>query len=125
LTDLDEVATKLLHGAVNPSQKKGETSMSYDTDIDNEKLSIKSGKRQLRKNADTSPHDLGVLTTVLEVAALTLTTEPGKTFSFDELMKEAREIGGKSLKLDARDAEIMLKKPTFLKPVGKGQYRLR
>jgi hypothetical protein len=124
LTDLDEVATRLLHGEANPSPEKGETIMSYDTDIEYEQLSLDAGKRKLRKNTQASAQDLGIITTVLEIAALTLTTEAGKTFSFNQLMDEAREIGGKNLNLQEKDAKIVLKKPSFLKKAGKA-YRLR
>ena len=127
LTDLDKVATQLLIGSgANPSSAmEEETAMSYDMDIENEQLSYDdSGKRELRKNATASPKDLGVIVTVLEVAALSLTNEPGKTFSFDQLMHEARDIGGKDLELDERDIKTVLKKASFLKKAGK-EYHLR
>jgi hypothetical protein len=100
--------------------------MSYDADIENEELTYEGGVRVLRKNAkDASPTDLGVIVTLLEVAALSLTPKHGATFSFEQLIGEARELGGEQLDLNEKDVKTVLKKARFVKKDGKGHYLLK
>ena len=61
---------------------------------------------------------------LLEVAALSLTTEPGKIFTIDDLIHEAQEIGGQDIKFDKNDIKIVLHKAGFVKRVA-GGYQLR
>jgi hypothetical protein len=78
----------------------------------------------LQTNAPQSGKDLGVIVTLIEIAALSLTTAPGTTFTLERLMREAREIGGDDVDLDEEDVRIVLKKATFMKKVGR-EFRLK
>jgi hypothetical protein len=118
LKELDEAATELL---VRGSSLKKEDAMSYDAGIENEELSYRGGTRVLNK---ASSKDLGVIVTLLEVAALSLTPRPGATFTFDQLIGEARELGGETVVLDEKDVKTVLKKARFVKKAGK-KYHLR
>lgn len=122
LEDLDRAASELLVGGSNPGR---EDTMSYDADVDNEQLSYQGSTRVLQKKSDVSPKDLGVIVTLLEVAALSLTPKPGAKFTFAELIHEARDISGGDLDFDERDVKTVLKKARFVKKVGKQQYLLR
>jgi hypothetical protein len=98
--------------------------MAYDLDIGQQQLSYDTGRRTLLKNTPRSPKDLGVIITLLEVEALSLTTEPDATFTVDQLIREARKFAGEEIKLDERDIKIVLRKRTFLEKIGH-EYRLR
>ena len=89
------------------------TALAYDT-----------GRPVLQKNAPSSPKDLGAIATLLEVAALSLTTELGKVLTIDQLIQEAQEIGGEDAMFDENDVKIVLHKVGFLKKVA-GGYQLR
>jgi hypothetical protein len=125
LSELDKRASDLL---LHPNRDAGKSKrtrnrrsvMAYDVEIGEQQLTYDSGRRTLQRNTAASPKDLGVIVTLLEVAALSLTTEPESTFTIDELIREAQDIGGNGIQLDRRDVEIVLKKATFLKKMGKG-----
>jgi hypothetical protein len=121
LKELDQTAETLLKHHRSRTERTG-TAMSYDANIGQELLSYDAGQRTLQRNVPTSPKDLGALVTMLEVAALSLTTEPGKTFTLEQLIKEARNIGG--LDFEERDVRIVLKKQNFLVKAG-GEYVLK
>jgi hypothetical protein len=125
LEDLDGTATELLEhrGAANIDDQ-GSSGMSYDLEIGKEQLSYDAGSRTLQRSPAASPKDLGVIVTLLEVAAFSLTTEPGAQFTFDQLVSDAREVGGQKFELDEKDLKIVLTKASFLKKVGK-EYCLR
>jgi hypothetical protein len=55
---------------------------------------------------------------------LSLTTEAGKTFTIDDLIREAQEIGGQDAKFDKNDVTIVLRKAGFVNKVA-GGYQLR
>jgi hypothetical protein len=127
LRNLDETATYLLahHGATNSqNDQRRRTAMAYDVDVGQQQLSYESGHRTLLRNTSRSPKDLGVIITLLEVAALSLTTEAGATFSLDQLIGEARKFAREGVELDERDIKIVLKKRTFLEKIG-NEFRLR
>lgn len=128
LKTLDTTAAELLAdsdtGRHSGESQIGRTSMSYDADVGREQFSYDAGHRSLQKNSSPSPKDLGVIVTLLEVAALSLTTEPGATFSLERLIAEARKLAGKNLDLDERDIKIVLKKATFVEKIGK-ELRLK
>jgi|FreactTroBogLake_1042271.scaffolds.fasta_scaffold144684_1 hypothetical protein len=84
------------------------SSLSYDT-----------GRPVWKK--PNSPKDLGVIVTLVEVAALSLTTHDGKVFSTDDLIREAAEIGHR--RIAKRDFEIVAPYLSFLKKV-RGGWRL-
>lgn len=121
LKELDQTAETLLKHHHGRTEKR-ETAMSYDANVGQELLSYDAGQRILQRNVPTSPKDLGALVTMLEVAALSLTTELGKTFTLEQLIQEARNIGG--LDFDERDVGIVLKKQSFLTKSG-GEYILK
>ena len=96
--------------------------MAYD--VAGAELAYDKGRPVLQKNAPTSPKDLGAIATLLEIAALSLTTEPGKVFTIDDLIRVAQEIGGDDAKFDKNDVKIVLHKAGFVKKVA-GGYQLR
>lgn len=128
LQELDRVAISLMahpdNGNKSSNKTQGKTTMAYDIDVGEQQLSYDTGQRTLQRNTTASPKDLGVIVTLLEVAALSLTTGPGATFTFDQLVREARKIGGKDVNLEERDIRIVLQKATFVKKVG-SEYRLK
>jgi hypothetical protein len=120
----DKIATELLtHGST--SATPGRTFMAYDADIGEERFAVEDEQGAHRKNEAPMSKDLEAIVTLLEVASLSLTTEPGSTFTFDQLMREVREVGGNDLKIDDRDVKIVLGKARFVKQVPGGQYRLK
>jgi len=62
--------------------------------------------------------DLESIVTLLELAAIYLTTAPGVAFSFEALLDQARQIGGDDIEIRESDARIVLKKASFLKKQG-------
>lgn len=62
------------------------------------------------------PHDLEVIVMCLELAAIHLTPNEDVTFSYDELLTQAKDIGGKDFSLEERDVEIVL---PFMKTIRK------
>ena len=108
----------------------GDIAMAYDF----EPMNVSNVDRQ-QSDPDSSlgfglqnyrPHsqDLEAIVTLLEVAALSLTTEPEATFTIEDLVDEARDLGGEEVPIQERDLKIVLGKATFLKKVGRA-YRLR
>lgn len=61
--------------------------------------------------------DLEVIVTLLELAAICLTTGPDATFTKKQLIAEARRIGGDDIDLDEDDVKNVLGRPGFLKKV--------
>lgn len=96
---------------------KARKAMAYDIDVASEQLSYDTGRPTLHRNAPPSPKDLGIIATLLEVAALSLTTEAGKVFTVTQLIQEARKLGGPDLMIDEADAKIVLHKQSFAKKV--------
>ena len=94
------------------------------SDVATTELAYDTGRPVLQKNAPSSPKDLGAIATLLEVAALSLTTELGKVLTIGELIREAQEIGGQDAVFDENDVKIVLHKVGFLKKIN-GGYQLR
>jgi hypothetical protein len=129
LQKLNKTATELLSRASKgrrPSVASSERSkaMAYDVDVSQERYSYESGHRSRQSNRVGSPRDLETIITLLEVAALSLTTEEGATFSREELIREAKLTGGPEIDLRDEDIDIVLQKQGFLVKVGK-ELRLR
>jgi hypothetical protein len=120
LKKLDQTAIKLL--ANGQPKNLGRDAVAYDVDIARERFGYE-GDQPVRQ-AKVNPKDLEAIITLLEVAALTLTTENGDTFALEELINEARELGGHKIDIDERDVKIVLGKQGFLVKVG-GKYRLK
>jgi hypothetical protein len=127
LEKLDRTATELLEGPrrrIGVGQKSGRTKMSYDMDAVHRTYSYEGELRRPRTNRTPLSRDLETIVTLLEVAALSLTTEEGATFTRERLIKEAREIGGPEIELRDEDIDIVLVKQGFLVKMGK-ELRLR
>ena len=96
--------------------------MSYDIDISQERITIESGQLASASNVPAHARDLETIVTALEVAALSLTTHLGATFTRDRLIREARDIVGDDIDLQEEDINVVLKKQSFLKHSGKKLY---
>lgn len=100
----------------------GSMAMSYDLEIGDQRLIDEAGRRQLETKPNRA-RDLEAIVTLLEVAALSLTTTPGATFTIQQLIDEAIEIGGDDVSV--RDMRIVLKKANFLEKLAGGKVRLK
>jgi hypothetical protein len=120
---LEEAAEDLLARGIKRaprvgSSKQGSSDMSYDVDVAQERFSHESGHRARIKNAPVPTNDLETIITLLEVAALSLTTKPGETFTRAELIREARRFAGDEIEIDDEDIKIVLTKQSFLRQAG-------
>ncbi len=122
MKSLKQDASDLL--AQRPRELKLKARTQMAADVATTELAYDTGRAILQRNAPSSPKDLGAIATLLEVAALSLTTELGKIITIDDLIREAQEIGGKDAKFDENDVKIVLHKVGFLKKVA-GGYQLR
>lgn len=127
LKELDEAASAIAQKSGNASTV-GSPPMPYDVDelesdsIANERFCDAEMQDGGRPAAHSK--DLEAIATLLEVAALSLTTTPNATFEFDDLIGEARELGGKEMSIDERDAKIVLSKASFVRRAG-SRYHLK
>lgn len=71
------------------------------------------------------PKDLEVIVTLLQLAAIFLTPNPGVTFTFEQLFSEAKDIGGNEISLDEKDVKIVLVNFPFFKKEKGGLYSLK
>lgn len=135
LAALDEAATTLLAYAEAASHASmqshpGRGAMAYDfeavqdLDVSQQRIRHDAGRRIRLKNSRVNPRDLEAIVTLLEVAALSLTTEPDATFTLEQLIREARDLGGDEISIEERDVRIVLEKANFLEKVA-GEFRLR
>lgn len=122
MKSLEQDASDLL--AQRPREVKLKARTQMAADVATTELAYDTGRPLLQRNAPSSPKDLGVIATLLEVAALSLTTELGKVLTIDELIQEAQEFGGEDVTFDKNDVKIVLHKVGFLKKVA-GGYQLR
>jgi hypothetical protein len=97
-------------------EQRGSAIMPYD--IGAERFSRNIDEPARFYNAPRAAKDLEALVTLLEVAALSLTVNQETTFTIGELLKEARELGGPGITIEAEDVKIVLKKASFLKKAG-------
>ncbi len=125
LLALEETASALLVGGHSCAPQQG-GSMSYDdVHISQERFvtdaasGARSARAGNRKNEAVDKHDAETIVTILELAAISLTTRPGQTFTRAQLVEEARDIGGDEIILDDEDVDIILTKQGFLKRVGR------
>lgn len=120
---LDKTAEELLAGsrsaAGSSESRAGRGAMAYDIDVSHERFAVEAGRWTRVGNTPVQSRDLETIVTVLEVAALSLTTHSGATFSRDKLISEARRMAGDDLDLQEEDVDIVLQKQSFLKRVGK------
>lgn len=92
--------------------------MSYDFDT----ASDRSPPTPHYERSDR--RDLEAIVTLLELAAICLTTGPDSAFTGKQLIDEARRIGGDDIALDESDVNIVLGKPGFLKKAA-GKLRMK
>ncbi|HEY1692276.1 MAG TPA: hypothetical protein VGG39_08940 [Polyangiaceae bacterium] len=113
LLELQETADKLLSSASSRPQTKGDA-MSYDFET------VTDRRKSPTAGADyvPQPKDLEAIVTLLHLAAIELTPEPGVQFTIEELIATARELGGDEIGIDPADVKVVLGKPGFLKKVG-------
>jgi hypothetical protein len=104
------------------SLEQGSKNMPYD--IGMERFSRDFNDPPRYHNTPVPAKDLETLMTLLEVAALSLTSSPDATFTLEELLNEARDIGGEGISIEDLDANIVLEKVSFLKKGG-GRLSLR
>jgi hypothetical protein len=119
---LVDLATELLDSTAKPRprsqprqpRRPGRTPMSYDFDAASDRT-------------PPTPHfersdrrDLEAIVTLLELAAICLTTGPDSTFTKKQLIDEARRIGGDGIEVDESDVNIVLGKPGFLRKAAGG-----
>lgn len=119
---LEQDASDLL--ARRPRELKLKERTQMAADVATTELAYDTGRAVLQRNTPSSPKDLGMIATLLEVAALSLTSEPGKVLTIGDLIREAQEFGGQDVPFDENDVKIVLHKVGFLKKVA-GGYQLR
>lgn len=133
LRTLDSTATQLLTSGKSSGSHKtqhgsGMVSMTYDFEGSDGNIGRERYRQELTEAqlADSRPHreDLEVIVTLLEIAALSLTTEADATFGVDQLVDEARRLGGNEIAIEERDVKIVLDKAKFVEKVS-GGFRLR
>lgn len=73
----------------------------------------------------SSPRDLEAIVVLLELAAIYLTHGPDSTFAAEQLLAEARSIGGEEIPLEETDVQIVLGKAGFLRKVPGGRFQLK
>jgi hypothetical protein len=120
MQQLDRLATDLLQsspGAGQPHPNRS-VAMSYDLDL------VPSGMSHAPIMTPSDPRDLEVIMTVLELAAISLTENPDSSFTMEQLLEKARELGGSAVRVDENDIKIVLGKAGFLKKEG-GRFRLK
>ena len=116
----DEMLERVQRGAKRPLTRNGRRAeMAYDVDVAQERYAIEEGRRRRVDSTPAQASDLETIVTVLEVAALSLTSEPGATFSREHLIEEAHKLSGEKVDLQDEDIKIVLSKQGFLKRVGK------
>ena len=71
------------------------------------------------------PRDLETIVSLMELAAISLTTMTNTTFTKDELFREAQAYGGAEVPLHRVDFDIVLSHAKFIRPVRGRRLRLR
>lgn len=122
---LNEVAETLLRSGTNgaTTSRIGKFFMAYDDDHyrDHTNHSLvdvpviqASGSR-----------DLETIVSLLEMAAISITTVSKPTFTRDELLREARKYGGNEITLEDTDVDLVISKAGFLKKESGKRLRLK
>jgi hypothetical protein len=110
LVELDRTATKLLKDL--SSENKTRSPMPYDFDT------VTDRKVPKLKTPTARGDDLEAIVVLLELAAIQLATTPEATFTLDQLLDEARSIGGSDIEIDKKNAKIVLEKAKFIRKQG-------
>jgi len=126
LQRLDRLASELLRSpdpALIDQPNPMRDAMSYD--FDRQSFSDASPEpAAFSESSRANPKDLEAIMLMLELAAINLTRTPDSKFTAQELLEEARDLGGDDLVLDQLDIAIVLGKNGFLKKEGK-HYRMK
>ncbi len=121
LAKLNRIASRLLRSAPSSTTKRRPRNpMSYDI----EAMATDSVARRPPIPVPDSK-DLEAIVMLLELAAIQLTPDPEATFTKEELIEQARAIGGEEIDLDETDVKIVLGKTGFLKTAGRGRLRMK
>jgi len=122
LKALDALATKLVRSS--KAATRGGNAMAYEPAQHHP--APRSSKAPM---APVIPpaygRDLEAIVSLLELAAIQLTTGPGVAFTRQQLLDAAREFGGDEIELEAADVDIVIGKSGFLKKVAGGQFCLK
>jgi hypothetical protein len=117
---LDRLATDLQLSSPGEgiTHLKRSAAMSYDLEL------VPSGVSPAPIITPSDPRDLEAIMILLELAAISLTEDPDSSFSMEQLLDRARELGGSAVRVDENDIKIVLGKAGFLKKEG-GRFRLK
>jgi hypothetical protein len=117
---LDRLATDLQLSSPGEgiTRLKRSVAMSYDLDL------VPNGVSPAPIITPSDPRDLEAIMILLELAAISLTEDPDSSFSMEQLLERAREIGGSAVRVDENDLKIVLGKAGFLKKEG-GRFLLK
>ena len=85
--------------------------MSYDFE------GCKDKSPPMRNHIPMQGNDLEAIVMLLELAAIYLTDSPDTEFTEEQLIAQAKEIGGKGIVLKDNDARIVLSGMKFIKKV--------
>jgi hypothetical protein len=113
LLELQKTADRLLSPASSEPHTPGDA-MAYDF----ETVTDRRAPAGSAASYVPQPKDLEAIVTLLHLAAIDLTPTPGSTFTVDELVAKARELGGDEVVIEEADVRIVLGKPGFLKRSG-------
>lgn len=92
--------------------------MSYDFDNCADKLPPRVPLEPM------APDDLEAIVTLIELASVLLTNEPGATFTVEQLIREVMDCGGRELGMKEVDVLNVVTNSHFLKQSG-GRLELR
>lgn len=124
LRSLDELATKLVAGN-RVTNTKARSVMSYDLEIAPDRIPPKASLGKQRASSPVQGTDLEAIVMLLELAAISLTSAPDVRFTRQQLLEQARIIGGDDIVLDEADVDIVLDKAAFLVKEKQKKYRLK
>ena len=123
LQQLNETAESLLTGSApvpqSPHYNTELHHMPYDGDGTLSAVTQDSGNQAPPKEPCPYSRDLDTIVTTLELAALSLTTKPGATFTREKLMSKAHEFVGPEIRLRDEDVDLVIKKQGPVKRSGK------
>ncbi len=99
--------------------------MSYDPDAFTVTLDANGKSTKAPRGPMLDPRDLEAIITLIELAALELTTAPGESFTREKLIETIREYAGDDIKIEEKDVDNVLGKGGPLKKVPGGRFVLR
>jgi hypothetical protein len=71
------------------------------------------------------PRDLEYIVTLIQIAAIYLTPEPGTLFTYEQIFNQAKELAGEEFPLEETDFKIVMANyPSLLKKEKGGFYRM-